>query len=126
MNGAGIYNKIIENTKIISQSYGGTLGADGYAEGYSKANAYVLIPAFQAAIEGKSPTRNDPTKSKFPLPNWKLVYSGLKNIPFINSKFSKFDVLHAYTSTYTATGIQRSVDYYNFQTNSISDPSLSG
>ena len=31
-----------------------------------------------------------------------------------------------YTSTYTATGIQRSVDYYNFQTNSISDPSLSG
>ena len=126
MNGAGIYNKIIENTKIISQSYGGTLGADGYAEGYSKANAYVLIPAFQAAIEGKSPTRNDPAKSKFPLPNWKLVYSGLKNIPFINSKFSKFDVLHAYTSTYTATGIQRSVDYYNFQTNSISDPSLSG
>ncbi len=33
------------------------------------------------------------------MPNWKIIYSGLKNIPFINSKFSKFDVLHAYTST---------------------------
>ncbi|WP_188617474.1 T9SS outer membrane translocon Sov/SprA [Cloacibacterium rupense] len=125
-NGADIYNTIIENTKVISQSFGGVIGPDGYAEGYSKSNAYVLVPAFQAAIEGKTATKNDPTKSKFPMPNWKVVYSGLKNIPFINSKFSKFDVLHAYTSTYTATGIQRSVDYYNYQTNSISDPSLTG
>lgn len=124
-NGADIYNKIIENTKVISQSYGGIIGADGYTAGYSKANAYVLIPAFQAAIEGKTPAKNDPTKSKLPMPNWKVVYSGLKNIPFLNSKFSKFDVLHAYNSTYTATGIQRSVDFYNYKTNSISDPSLS-
>ena len=126
MNGADIYNKLIENTQIISQSFGGIIGTDGYAEGYSKANAYVLIPAFQSAIEGKSPSKSDPTKSKFPMPNWKIIYSGLKNIPFINSKFSKFDVLHAYTSTYTATGIQRSVDYYNYQANSHADPTLTG
>ncbi len=44
MNGADIYNKLIENTQIISQSFGGIIGTDGYAEGYSKANAYVLIP----------------------------------------------------------------------------------
>lgn len=123
-DGADIYNKIIENTKVVSQSFGGVIGADGYAQGYSRANAYVLIPAFKAAIEGKSASKTDPAKSKLPMPNWKVVYSGLKNIPFINSKFSKFDILHAYTSTYTATGIQRSVDYYNFQTNP-NDPSVS-
>ena len=44
-----IYEKIIENAKTISQMYG-TPQADGYAEHYSKANAYVLIPAFQASI----------------------------------------------------------------------------
>ena len=47
------------------------------------------------------------------MPNWRITYSGIKNIPFINSQFAKFDILHAYTSTYTATGIQKSVDYYN-------------
>ncbi len=112
-----IYEKIIENAKTISQMYG-TPQADGYAEHYSKANAYVLIPAFQAAIEGKSPTKNNNLeKSKFPMPNWRITYSGIKNIPFINSQFAKFDILHAYTSTYTATGIQKSVDYYNKNVN---------
>ena len=48
MNGAGIYNKIIENTKIISQSYGGTLGADGYAEGYSKGKCLCLNPSISS------------------------------------------------------------------------------
>ena len=37
----------------------------------------------------------------------------MKNIPLINNLFSKFDILHGYTSTYTATGIQSNVDYYN-------------
>ena len=66
---------------------------DGYAEHYSKANAYVLIPAFQAAIEGKSPTKNNNLeKSKFPMPNWRITYSGIKNIHFINSQFAMFDI----------------------------------
>ena len=43
-----IYEKIIENAKTISQMYG-TPQADGYAEHYSKANAYVLIPAFPSS-----------------------------------------------------------------------------
>lgn len=47
------------------------------------------------------------------MPNWKLTYSGFKNIPIVNSQFSKFDILHTYTSTYTGAGIQTSVDYFN-------------
>lgn len=123
-NSTDIYQKILENTKIISQTYGSP-GTNGYVAGYSKANAYVLIPAFKAAIEGKSVSKDNPTKAKFPLPNWRVTYSGLKNIPFINSQFSKFDVLHAYTSTFTATGIQRSIDYYNYETNAATNPSIS-
>ena len=110
-----VYKNMIANAKAISQSRGGNISPDGYAEGYSLANAYVLIPAFKAAVEGKSANSllENPKNSGFPLPNWKLTYSGLKNIPFINSQFSKFDIQHGYTSTFTGTGIQSNIDFYN-------------
>ena len=114
-DGKTIYDNIVANAKIVSQRFQGfDNDGDGYKEGYGLSNAYVLVPAFQAAIEGKSPKNMDnPKKAGFPLPNWRITYSGLKNIPIVNHYFSKFDLLHSYTSTYTATGIQSSVDYYN-------------
>ena len=123
VDGRKIYENIISNARIISQQMGGPLDANGFTDGHSLANAYVLVPAFQAAVEGKTPNGavTDPKKSGFPLPNWRVTYSGLKNIPFVNSQFSKFDILHGYTSTYTASGIQSSIDYYNVQNNPTSD-----
>ncbi|SHK05490.1 T9SS outer membrane translocon Sov/SprA [Epilithonimonas mollis] len=116
-----IYQAIKENALAISQQYEGVRDLEGYTAGYSKSNSYVLIPAFKAAIEGKSPKKlGNPTKAGVPLPNWKLVYSGLKNVPIINSQFTKFDVLHSYISTYTMSGIQASVDYFD---RDLRDPS---
>ncbi len=114
-NGRDIYNNMIENSKIISQQMGGTLDANGYTQGHGLGNAYVLIPAFRAAIEGRSPDGplKNAKKTGFPLPNWKVTYSGLRNFPLINGQFSKFDINHAYTSTYTASGIQSNIDFYN-------------
>ena len=114
-DGRELYAKMIENAKIISQQMGGTLNPDGFTQGHGLGNAYVLIPAFRAAIEGKSPDGplKNAKKTGLPLPNWKITYSGLRNIPFINGQFSKFDINHSYTSTYTATGIQSNIDYYN-------------
>lgn len=117
-DGTTIYQNMIANARQISQQMGGTLDANGFTDGHSLANAYVLVPAFQAAVEGRTvDSMGDPKKSGFPLPNWRITYSGLKNVPLINSQFTKFDVLHGYTSTYTASGIQGSVDYYNWQNN---------
>ncbi|WP_379968679.1 cell surface protein SprA [Epilithonimonas sp. UC225_85] len=113
-DGAALYQSIKENALAISQQFEGIRDRDGFTAGYSKSNSYVLIPAFKAAIEGKSPKQlGNPTKAGTPLPNWKLVYSGLRNIPIINSQFSKFDVLHSYVSTFTMSGVQSSIDYYN-------------
>ena len=114
-SGEEIYANMLANAKIISQQIPGTVGADGFTDGYAISNAYVLIPAFRAAVEGKSvdgPLGN-PTKSGIPIPNWRLSYSGLRNVPFINGQFTKFDILHAYNSTYTATGVQSSIDFFN-------------
>ncbi|MFC0345262.1 T9SS outer membrane translocon Sov/SprA [Epilithonimonas hispanica] len=113
-DGAALYQSIKDNALAISQQYVGVRDREGYTAGYSISNSYVLIPAFRAAIEGKSPKQmSNPTRAKAPLPNWKVVYSGLRNLPIINSKFSKFDVLHSYVSTFTMSGVQSSIDYYN-------------
>ncbi len=115
-DGQAVYQAIRENARALSQQLGdpgAVLDNNGFAKHYSIGNAYVLIPAFRAAMEGKSVTpMGNPKKSGFPLPNWRITYSGLKNIPMISGQFTKFDILHAYTATYTATGIQSNVDYH--------------
>ena len=116
-NGQAVYAAIRENAKQISQQLGGAIGTDGFTDGHSIANAYVLIPAFRAAVEGKAPERiGNAKKAGLPIPNWRIVYSGLKNIPIISGQFTKFDILHSYNATYTATGIQSSIDYFNSRT----------
>ena len=119
VDGKSIYDTMYENARQIYQQSGGVYNPVDFASGKGLGDAYILIPAFQAAVEGRSVNGEltNPKKSGFPLPNWRVTYSGLKNIPFVNSQFSKFDILHGYTSTYTATGIQSSVDYYNLQNN---------
>ena len=118
-DGKSIYSTMYKNAKDIYEQSGGVFSQADFANGKGLADAYILIPAFQAAVEGKSVNGKltDPKKAGFPLPNWRVTYSGLKNIPFVNSQFSKFDILHGYTSTFTASGIQSSVDYYNTQNN---------
>ena len=113
-DGAALYQSIKDNALSLSQQYEGIRDREGFTAGYSKSNSYVLIPAFKAAIEGKSPRKlGNPTKAGTPLPNWKVVYSGLRNIPIVNSQFTKFDILHSYVSTFTMAGVQSSIDYYN-------------
>ena len=120
-DGKDLYMNLVQNAREISQSFGGALNTDGFVDGYGLANSYVLIPAFKSAIGGKKVGKENPTKSKFPLPNWQVIYSGLKNLPIINKHFSKFDLLHGYKATYTTSGIQSSSDYYNYQTNGATD-----
>lgn len=119
VDGKTIYDNMYENAKQIYLRSGGLYDEAEFASGKGLGDAYVLIPAFQAAVEGKTidGRLSDPEKTGVPLPNWRVTYSGLKNIPIVNSQFSKFDILHSYSSTFTSTGIQSSVDYYNMQNN---------
>lgn len=109
-----VYRTLRANAQQLSQQKGGNILADGFAEGYSLGNSYILIPAFRAAVEGKAvEDMGNPTKVGIPLPNWNVTYSGLRNIPLISYYFAKFDVLHSYNSTYTGSGVQSNIDYYN-------------
>jgi cell surface protein SprA len=64
----------------------------------------VLIPAFIAAYTGQN--GKSVGLSAFPalkklLPNWKITYDGLLQVPFIKKNFKSFTIEHAYTSTYS-------------------------
>ncbi|MFT4203453.1 MAG: cell surface protein SprA [Chitinophagaceae bacterium] len=116
---------------IISQRMGALNGysqgtdADGYANGYGRYAQDVLIPAFIAAYSGKNPNsvslvkesfvsvKTNPLGNMFPLPNWRITYTGLANIPALSSLFSNITLTHAYNATLGMNSFTSALDYYD-------------
>jgi len=74
---------------------------NGYPNGYSSVSQEVLIPAFLAAYSGRSP--NDVSLSEFPkipLPNWRITYDGLADIPLFKNVIKSISLNHSYSSSY--------------------------
>lgn len=112
-NGSDLYQSLRLKAKEISLKKGILVNSSGFAQGYSLTNASVLLPAFRSVLSNKNKENEALNKAGLPLPNWRITYSGLKNIPLVSRYFSKFELNHAYTATYTATGVQANIDYYN-------------
>jgi cell surface protein SprA len=83
---------------------------------YDKNSQDVLVPAFIAAYSGKG-TSLDLNKFpfsksfRFPMPNWRIDYSGLANLAPFNRMFSSISISHSYTSTYSVGNFTSSLDY---------------
>ncbi len=76
---------------------------DGYPEGYGKLSQDVLMPAFRAAYSGMDPKTI--SLEEFPeitsvLPNWRMTYDGLSQVPFIKDYIRTANITHTYRSTY--------------------------
>lgn len=73
-----------------------------YRDGYNGTSQQVLIPTFMAAYSGGSPgsvsLKN--FQSYLPMPNWRITYDGLEQIPLINRVFKKMSIKHTYRSTF--------------------------
>lgn len=117
------FDKFIGNIPVIAgrienQYRGTTYPTGGFMSGNANAgqpfnpevgtisptSSDVLIPAFLAAYTGTDATRQylDPFPSiAHILPNWRVTYDGLVNIPFINRLFKSMTLSHAYQCTYT-------------------------
>ncbi|MDR1203382.1 MAG: cell surface protein SprA [Tannerellaceae bacterium] len=72
--------------------------------GISQNSTDVLIPAFLAAYTGKN--ANSISLSAFPslaalLPNWRVTYDGLIQIPLIRRAFKTIQLSHQYRANYT-------------------------
>ena len=79
---------------------------------YDAISQDVLIPAFLAAYSGKDPNSVSLTPfPRTPLPNWRLDYTGLINIPALSEIFSSFTISHGYNSTYSVSSFTNSLNY---------------
>ncbi len=79
---------------------------NGYAQGYGRQQAEVLIPAFIAAYTGQDPNataldivEDVSNTGYFPKPNWNLNYNGLSKLPGFKEIFSSFTLKHGYKSS---------------------------
>ncbi len=81
---------------------------------YDSKSQDVLIPAFLAAYAGSDPQSVKLTPfPKIPLPNWRIDYKGLSNIPGLKDAFSSINLTHSYSSTFSINGFTSSLDYNN-------------
>lgn len=79
---------------------------------YDTLSQDVLIPAFIAAYGGRDINNTNLTPfPKTPLPNWRVDYTGLINIPAISELFSSFTISHGYNSTYSVSSFTNSLNY---------------
>jgi cell surface protein SprA len=89
-----------------------TTPVDGYYRGYGPYSQDVLLPSFLAAYRKK-----DPDKVKlnpfgyFPLPNWRITYTGLSKFKFLQKVFSNVTISHAYNGTYSINSYQTQLSY---------------
>ncbi len=90
-----------------------------YPLGYGPTSQEVLIPAFLAAYSGKNwdevalePFQKKLNLKKLPMPNWRINYDGLTNIPFIKEYFKKVSIMHSYRSLYNVGGFSSDVRYF--------------
>ncbi|MGR3809895.1 T9SS outer membrane translocon Sov/SprA [Jiulongibacter sp. NS-SX5] len=94
----------------------------GEAGGYHVNSQDVLIPAFFAAYSGnsvdkifeKSQKRGSETFNpflRFPLPNWRVDYSGVEKLPLFKKLFRSVSISHSYSSNYSVGNFTSSHAY---------------
>ncbi len=83
-------------------------------EGYQLNSQDVLLPAFMNAYLDRDINSVEPLPfPTIPLPNWRIDFSGLSNIPAIRKKFTSVNIKHAYSAKYQIANMVTSIDYIN-------------
>ncbi len=106
---ASRYENIYAGTKYPTSGFMQThsLAGQPYSSsngGVNKSSPDVMIPAFIAAYSGMS--ADNIALTAFPaissiMPNWRITYDGLMQIPVFKKYFKSFTINHAYQCTYS-------------------------
>lgn len=119
---SAVFQQFLNNRAVISGILGAAnsansagIGADGFADGYSKTSQDVLVPAFLAAYTGKNasgqPTGKNGLFPTLPLPNWRITYDGLTKFEKVRKRFKTVTIGHTYRSTYSVSGFLTNLNY---------------
>ena len=107
--------------QALSQKYTN----DSFPTGYGRYSQDVLIPAFLAAYTGRDPNsvsllkqsnaniKSNPFSGIKPLPNWRITYTGLTNIPALANIFSNITITHGYDATLSMNSYTSALLYHD-------------
>ncbi|MCL2133619.1 MAG: cell surface protein SprA [Bacteroidales bacterium] len=96
-----------------TSGYSGAIDpATGYPDGYGSRSPEVMIPAFLAAYTGQSAEKVT-LKNFFniPIPNWRITYSGLSNIPALKGIITMATLMHSYNASYAINSYMSNQKY---------------
>jgi cell surface protein SprA len=112
------FQKFLDNRAEISKRLGKNnpnstgVGVGGYADGYGPNSQNVLVPAFLAAYTGKDASGANLSQfPSIPIPNWKIKYTGLGHLSFLQELFETVDIDHEYRSSYLVSGYNTLLQY---------------
>ncbi|GAA4382418.1 cell surface protein SprA [Hymenobacter koreensis] len=109
----GLVRGRLQSANPLSTDNGGT-GVYGYN------SQDVLIPAFLDAYQGRSSENHKAKRfnpfSVIPLPNWRIDYNGLSELPFVQQYFRSVSLTHAYTSDYRILSYTTATQYVDAPT----------
>ncbi|WP_242916089.1 cell surface protein SprA [Pontibacter liquoris] len=75
----------------------------------------VLLKAFVYAYQGRDingyKAKAESPFKRLPIPNWRVDYNGLSQLPFFQQWFSQVNLTHAYNATYNVTSFTTSLAY---------------
>jgi cell surface protein SprA len=95
-----------------------------YQTGYGDRQQDVLFYSFLAAYQGKDVTNMAfDAFPQIPIPNWRIQFDGLKDLPIFKKIFKNIVFTHAYTSNMNVAGFQSNYVYNNQDPNILkNDP----
>ena len=101
-----VFNQFEKNLDIVREEFFKRTGNE-----YDTSQD-VTIASFIAAYTGKSAKSvNLSPFPKTPLPNWRIDYTGLINIPALKQAFQAITLSHGYTSSYSVLNYSNSLEY---------------
>ncbi len=112
------FDRFVSNREVVQQRLQENRvlnpNTDQFGEyGYNSQD--VLIPAFLDAYRGKSSDGYQAKKfnpfAQLPIPNWRVDYNGLAELPFMKRYFRSISLTHAYSSVYSVNSYTTATDY---------------
>ena len=109
-DGEELFQTFKDNRATISQRLADESGAN--IDGFGSTSQDVVLPSFLAAYTGKSAESVRLTAFRnTPVPNWRISYKGLMNIPFMKENFRSFTLEHSYRSVYSILSFTNNLRY---------------
>ena len=105
-----LFQQFKDNRKVISSRLADDTGGD--LNGFKGTSQDVVLPAFLAAYTNED--ASSVSLSAFrntPIPNWRISYKGLMQIPWMRENFRSFTLEHSYRSVYSVLAFTNNLKY---------------